>query len=387
MGFSQPTMQQKKSGHILVVDDESYNRDLLQRYLSKQGYAVTVADGGRQAMELIGSTKFDLVLLDIMMPNIDGIQVLTIIRQTFSMTELPVIMVTALHDSEDIAEALNLGANDYITKPVDRIVLLARVQTQIALTEAHKQISTLAEDISRRNKFLLKMLGRYVTDEVTENILQSPTASELGGKLQKVTILFADLRSFTKISDHMPPDRVAAMLNNFFDEMIEVIRKYRGTIDKIIGDGILATFGATKERDSDTERALACAIEMQLAMEKVNARNRIDKLPVIEMGIGINTGEVMVGNIGSDKYTSFSVTGKHVNLAARIESFARGNEILVSKSVLENNIEEIWVENQREIQPKGIDHPVIVYSLTGIGGKYQVRLDSDSPGDTQIAIH
>jgi len=321
------------------------------------------------------------------MPHIDGIQVLASIRQTFSMTELPVIMVTALSDSEDIAEALNLGANDYITKPVDRIVLLARVQTQIALSEAHKQISTLAEDISRRNKFLLKMLGRYVTDEVTENILQSPTASELGGKLQKVTILFADLRSFTKISDHMPPDRVAAMLNNFFDEMIEVIRKYRGTIDKIIGDGILATFGATKERSSDTERALACAIEMQLAMEKVNARNRIDKLPVIEMGIGINTGEVMVGNIGSDKYTSFSVTGRHVNLAARIESFARGNEILVSKSVLENNIEEIWVENQREIQPKGIDHPVTVYSLTGIGGKYQVRLDSDSPGDSQIAIH
>lgn len=380
-------MQQEKSSHILVVDDESYNRDLLQRSLSKQGYAVTVAESGLQALELIGSTHFDLVLLDVMMPKIDGLQVLTSIRKSFSMTELPVIMVTALSESEDIAEALNLGANDYITKPIDRTVLLARVKTQTALVDAYQQVSTLAEDVSKRNKFLLKLLGRYVTEEVTESILHSPSASELGGKLQKVTILFADLRSFTKISDHMPPDRVAAMLNNFFDEMIEVIRKYRGTIDKIIGDGILATFGATKERPTDTERALACAIEMQLAMDRVNARNRVDGLPNIEMGIGINTGEVMVGNIGSDKYTSFSVTGKHVNLAARIESFARGNEILISKSVLDSNSEEIWVENEREIHPKGINHPVIVYSLSGIGGKYQVSLKQDPPENSQAVIH
>lgn len=378
-------MQSKKNSHILVVDDESFNRDLLQRCLSKQGYIVTVADGGKQALELIGSTRFDLVLLDIMMPDIDGIQVLTSIRKTFSMTELPVIMVTALNDSKDVAEALNLGANDYITKPVDRTVLLARVQTQTALIHAYEQVTTLAHDVSRRNKFLLKMLGRYVTDEVTENILHSP--SDVGGKLQKVTILFADLRSFTKISDHMPPDRVAAMLNNFFDEMIEVIRKYRGTIDKIIGDGVLATFGATKERSSDAERALACAIEMQIAMKKVNARNREDNLPNIEMGIGINTGEVMVGNIGSEKFASFSVTGKHVNLAARIESFAKGNEILVSKAVLDNIVDEVWVENEREIHPKGIDHPVVVYNLSGVGGKYQISLDNDTPDDSQIALH
>lgn len=380
-------MQPKKNSQILVVDDEPFNRDLLRRCLSKQGYNVTEADGGKQALELIGSTHFDLVLLDVMMPDIDGIQVLTTIRKSFSMTELPVIMVTALNDSKDIAEALNLGANDYITKPVDRTVLLARVQTQTALVHAYDQVTTLAQDVSRRNKFLLKMLGRYVTDEVTENILHSPSASEVGGKLQKVTILFADLRSFTEISDHMPPDRVAAMLNNFFDEMIEVIRKYRGTIDKIIGDGILATFGATKERSSDAERALACAIEMQLAMSKVNTRNQEDNLPIIEMGIGINTGEVMVGNIGSEKYASFSVTGKHVNLAARIESYARGNEILVSKAVLDSTMDDIWVENEREIHPKGIDHPVVVYNLSGIGGKYRVSLDRGNPDDSQIALH
>jgi len=380
-------MKENNSSHILVVDDESYNRDLLQRSLSKQGYSVTVAENGHQALELIGSMRFDLVLLDVMMPHIDGLEVLTSIRKTFSMTELPVIMVTALSESEDIAEALSLGANDYVTKPVDRTVLLARVKTQTALVDAYQQVSTLAEDVSRRNKFLLKILGRYVTDEVTENILHSPSASELGGKVQNVTILFADLRGFTEISDHMPPDRVAAMLNNFFDEMIEVIRKYRGTIDKIIGDGILATFGATKERPADTERALACAIEMQLAMDRVNARNRVDGLPDIQMGIGINTGEVMVGNIGSEKYTSFSVTGKHVNLAARIESFAKGNEILVTKAVLENNSEEIWVDNEREIHPKGFNHPVTVYSLSGIGGKYQVSLKQESSDNSQAVIH
>ena len=105
------------------------------------------------------------------------------------------------------------------------------------------------------------------------------------------------------------------------------------------------------------------------------------------MGIGINTGEVMVGNIGSDKYASFSVTGKHVNLAARIESFARGNEILVSKAVLDSIAYDVWVENEREIHPKGIDHPVVVYNLSGVGGKYQVSLNNDSPGDDNIALH
>jgi len=224
-----------------------------------------------------------------------------------------------------------------------------------------------------------RLFGRYVTDEVAKNLLESPSASKMGGELQKVAILFADIRNFTEISEHLPPGRVVEMLNNFFDVMIDVIRKYRGTVDKLIGDEVLATFGTTKERPDDTERALACALEMQLAMETVNARNRASELPELKMGIGINTGDVMVGNIGSEKHSNYSVIGKHVNLAARIQNCAAGDEIMISESAFLGGGLEVWVDSKREFTPKGIDHQIIVYRLSGLGGRHQLSLERSVP--------
>jgi adenylate cyclase len=372
-------MPAKQNGLILVVDDEFTNRDLLRLMLSRQGYTVILASDGHQALELIKVKSFDLVLLDIMMPEIDGIAVLKAARKLYTMTELPIIMVTALDQNDRVAGALSLGANDYITKPFDKKILLARVQTQTALTQAYNKATALAQDVSRRNQLLLKMFGRYVTDEVAKNLLESPTASRMGGELQKVAVLFADIRNFTEISEHLPPGRVVEMLNNFFDLMIDVIRKYRGTVDKLIGDEVLATFGTTQERPDDTERALACALEMQLAMAKVNARNQASGLPELEIGIGINTGDVMVGNIGSEKHSNYSVIGKHVNLAARIQACAAGNEIMISESAFLDGGLEVWVDGKREFTPKGLDHAIIVYRLSGIGGRYQLSLDRNVP--------
>ena len=368
------TLVDDDKGHILIVDDEITNRDLLELMLVRQGYTVSLASGGKQAQELIKVQSFDLVLLDIMMPEVDGISVLKEARKLYTMTELPIIMATALDESEQVANALGAGANDYITKPFDRKILLARVKTQTELARAYNKATTLAQDVSRRNKLLLKLFGRYVTDEVAKNLLESPSAAKMGGELQKVAILFADIRNFTEISEHLPPGRVVEMLNNFFDVMIDVIRKYRGTVDKLIGDEVLATFGTTKERPDDTERALACALEMQLAMEMVNARNRASELPELKMGIGINTGDVMVGNIGSEKHSNYSVIGKHVNLAARIQSCAAGDEIMISESAFLGGGLEVWVDSKREFTPKGIDHPIIVYRLSGLGGTYQLSL-------------
>ena len=373
------TLVDENKGHILVVDDEITNRDLMERMLIRQGYTVSLASGGKQAQELIRVKSFDLVLLDIMMPEVDGLSVLKESRKLFSMTELPIIMATALDQSDQVANALSAGANDYITKPFDKKILLARVKTQTALAQAYNKATTLAQDVSRRNQLLLKMFGRYVTDEVAKNLIESPSAAKMGGELQKVTILFADIRNFTEISEHLPPGRVVEMLNNFFDVMIDVIRKYRGTVDKLIGDEVLATFGTTKERPDDAERALACALEMQLAMEAVNARNRASELPELKMGIGINTGDVMVGNIGSEKHSNYSVIGKHVNLAARIQSCAAGDEIMISESAFLGGGLEVWVDSKREFTPKGIDHQIIIYRLSGLGGKYQLSLTRAMP--------
>lgn len=366
-------------GHILVVDDELTNRDILQRMLVRQGYSVSLASGGSQAQELIRLNAYDLVLLDIMMPKVDGVAVLKAARQQFSMTELPIIMATALDETDQVASALSLGANDYLTKPFNKKILLARVNTQTALAQAYNKAIHLAEDVSRRNKLLLKLFGRYVTDEVAKNLLESPSATKMGGELQKVAVLFADIRNFTEISEHLPPGRVVEMLNNFFDVMIDVIRKYRGTVDKLIGDEVLATFGTTRERPDDTERALACALEMQLGMAAVNARNRASDLPELKMGIGINTGDVMVGNIGSEKHSNYSVIGKHVNLAARIQGCAAGDEIMISESAFLGGGLEVWVDSKREFTPKGIDHPIIVYRLSGLGGRYQLSLERNVP--------
>jgi adenylate cyclase len=373
------TSVKSDKGHILVVDDEITNRDLLERMLVRQGYTVSLASGGKQAQELIKVKSFDLVLLDIMMPEVDGIAVLKETRKLFSMTELPIIMESALDQSDQVANALTLGANDYVTKPFDKKILFARVKTQTALAQSYNKATSLAEDVSRRNKLLLKMFGRYVTDEVAKNLMESPSAARMGGELQRVAVLFADIRNFTEISEHLPPGRVVEMLNNFFDVMIDVIRKYRGTVDKLIGDEVLATFGTTKVRADDTERALACALEMQLAMKAVNARNRASELPELKIGIGINTGDVMVGNIGSEKHSNYSVIGKHVNLAARIQSCAAGDEIMISESAFLGGGLQVWVDSKREFTPKGIDHPIIVYRLSGLGGRYKLSLTPDVP--------
>jgi adenylate cyclase len=368
-----------KNGHILIVDDELTNRDLLERMLSRQGYMVSLASDGEEALELIQARSFDLILLDIMMPNVDGITVLQETRKLYSMTELPIIMATALDQDDKVAGALSLGANDYITKPFNKKILSARVKTQTALAQSYNKATILAEDVSRRNKLLLKLFGRYVTDEVAKNLLESPSAAEMGGELRKVAVLFADIRNFTQITEHLPPGRVVEMLNNFFDVMIDVIRKYRGTVDKLIGDEVLATFGISQERKDDTERALACALEMQLAMQKVNQRNSSSGLPELEIGIGINTGEVLVGNIGSEKHTNYSVIGKHVNLAARIQACAEGGEVMISESAFLNGGLQVWVDGKREFTPKGIGHSIIVYRLSGIGGRYQLSLEREVP--------
>lgn len=358
-------MAVSRHNHILVVDDVFMNRDLLSRLLSRDGYTVTVASGGKEALALIQNQHFDMVLLDIMMPDVDGMEVLDVIRKQHSTTDLPVIMVTALNDSRQITQALDRGANDYLTKPIDKSVLIARVHS-------HQKMTSQAHDTGERNTLLQKLLGRYVSDEVSQRLLESPEAARLGGKIQKVTIVFTDLRDFTHLTKDMPPDRVASMLNNYFGEMIEIIRKYHGTVDKLIGDGMLATFGAPRQRARDTERALASALEMQMAMPRVNSCNEADGLPALTMGIGINTGDVLVGNIGSDKHASFSVIGSHVNLAARIQSFANGNEILISESTLSDVGPQVRVDKKLEIQPKGLDHKVTVYRLTGLDGKYRV---------------
>jgi class 3 adenylate cyclase len=359
---------------LLVVDDNEANRDVLARRLALYGFSVDLAEDGQVALEMIERGDYDLVLLDIMMPRLNGIEVVRRLRETRSMSELPVIMTTAKDGSDDVVEALKQGANDYVTKPINLPVLIARSQTQLELRHAHRRIRNLASQLEARNRFIRETFGRYLTDEVVESLLETPGGLSLGGEARTVTILMSDIRGFSGLSERLPPGEVISLLNHFLGTMTEIICRRGGTIDEFIGDAILVIFGAPTARPDDALRAVACAAEMQLAMAAVNERGRTLGLPRIEMGIGINTGDAVVGNIGSERRAKYGVVGRNVNLASRIQGFAVGGQVLVSGTTLRAAGDTLRVNGSVEVFPKGSIEPLRIYEIGGVGGDYALEL-------------
>jgi len=359
---------------ILVVDDNELNRDLLTRRLARKGFATDEASDGFKALEWIANHHCDLVLLDIMMPGMSGIEVLEKVRETRDGTELPIIMATAKDTREDIVAALRLGANDYVTKPLDFPVVLARVNVQLEMKRANDRVRQLVQEVERRNEFIRSVFGRYLTDDIVETLLDSPAGLTLGGERREITILMADIRGFTNISSHLEPEKVVTLVNNFLSQMTRVIISRGGTIDEFIGDAILALFGAPRAMEGHAEKAVACALEMQQAMQVVNELNRQSGLPELATGIGINTGEVIVGNIGSEQRAKYGVVGHNVNFAARVESYTEGGQIMVSDRTLETCAGLLETRGEMSVRPKGFDEDVRIHDICGIGGSYQIRI-------------
>jgi adenylate cyclase len=187
----------------------------------------------------------------------------------------------------------------------------------------------------------------------------------------------SDLRGFSAISEQLPPEEVVRILNLYLGTMTDVINQYKGTINEFMGDGIFVIFGAPIRRQDDSQRAIACAIAMQLAMEQVNKQNQQMNFPILEMGIGINTGEVVAGNIGSQKRAQYTVIGSHVNLAARIETYTVGGQILISENTSEDAKIDLKIAGDLQIKPKGIKDPVTIFDIRGIGGEYNLFLPED----------
>jgi len=218
--------------------------------------------------------------------------------------------------------------------------------------------------------------SRYLTDAVVQSLLETPEGLKLGGDRRKVTILMCDLRGFSTISEKMPPEKVVEILNVFLGTMTEAIAPYQGTIDEFIGDAILVLFGAPIYREDDAARAVASAIAMQLAMRSVNAKLTQMELPEIAMGIGINTGDVVAGNIGSQSRAKYAVVGNHVNLTARIESYTVGGQILIAESTYQEIQEIVKTNGSMKVEPKGVSAPISIYDVCGIGGTYNLELPS-----------
>jgi class 3 adenylate cyclase len=230
------------------------------------------------------------------------------------------------------------------------------------------QVAELAE-------FLKKMFGRYLSTEVMNSLIENPSALELGGERRQVTIMMTDLRGFTALSERLEPEKVVQMLNAYFEVMVEVVLKYNGTINEIIGDALLVIFGAPKEMPDRAQRAIACGIDMQNAMARINEKNCLQGLPELEMGIGINDTEVIVGNIGSSKRSKYAVVGSGVNITSRIESYAVGGQILISESVRQKAGGLLRIDDQRDVHPKGAESPLRIYEVGGLSGGYNLALD------------
>lgn len=252
--------------------------------------------------------------------------------------------------------------------------------------KAMQRIQQLNNRLELRNKLLSETFGRFLSDEIVRQLLDTPDGLMLGGKKRTLTIMMSDLRGFTAMSEQMEPQALIAMLNHYLGAMTDVIQRYNGTIIEFIGDGILAIFGAPAPSDHHASDAVAAAVAMQMQMKAINEWNASRGFPVLEMGIGLNTGEVIVGNIGSEKRTKYGVVGSHVNLCGRIESYTIGGQILISPKTREMIACELDVAQELEVYPKGVKGMLTLSHITGIGKPYDLSCGVDSEQESMTAV-
>jgi adenylate cyclase len=312
---------------ILVVDDDAINRMLLTRDLEQEGHRVATAEDGVRALEALRAEPFDIVLLDVLMPELDGFSVLEHIKSDSALQHLPVIMISAIDEIDSVVRCIEMGAEDYLPKPFDPVLLRARINAGLAKKRLHE-----LEQERVRGVF-----SRFVPEHVVEDVLaRADSDLRLGGSRDLGTVMFTDIRGFTAFSESTPPQRVIELLNEYFGEMIDAIFAHGGTLVGYRGDGILAVFGAPIEVDDHADRALAAAREMlELRLPRFNYWLRDRRLgDGFAIGIGLNSGHFMSGNVGSTRRLEYTVHGDTVNTAARLEEMTKSarQSILIAES-------------------------------------------------------
>jgi len=362
------------AGNILVVDDNDSSRSLLAHQLNRQGHTVGIAPSGREALEMVRENIPDLILLDLFMPDMNGFDVLREMRSDEVLRAVPVIIITGLSDRNAAVKCIEAGAFDILIKPVNPSLLQARVTACLERKAWRDKEQAYRQELEKSYAFIRKVFGRYLSAEVVQQILESDEGMQMGGGKRTVTIMMTDIRGFSMLSQELDPHDCVRMLNNYFGIMTPLIQKYDGVIDEFLGDAILAIFGAPVASDIHAQQAVACALEMQQAMTEVNHNNQEWGLPAIEMGIAVNTGEVVVGNIGCETRSKYGVVGHHVNLTARIESFTVGGQLMASEFTISQLTPEVTIAQSLEVEAKGIKDRVRIHEITGIGEPYNLML-------------
>jgi len=342
---------------IVIADDDWLNRDLLVSFLTAAGCEVQAFDNGSDALKAIQDSLPDLALLDNHMPEMTGLEVCRTIKGDERTQYIPVVIVTAMDSEKDELYAIEAGADDFIAKPFNSVILLTRVRSLLRIKHLH-------DELERRNELLNQVLTRYVAQEIADTVLADPERHlKLGGETRNVTILFADLRDFTPFSASHTAPQVVDSLNLVFNELVEIIFEYKGTFDKFMGDAIMAFFGAPVSGDDDLERALKAALEMQVRFTRLKKQN--PNLAPLGLGIGVHYGEVIVGNIGSERMMDYTVIGDTVNISRRLQEAARPGEILISEATYQMT-PTLKVEPIGEKFLPGRVNPVLTFALKGM---------------------
>ncbi|MEW6137136.1 MAG: adenylate/guanylate cyclase domain-containing protein [Thermodesulfobacteriota bacterium] len=250
---------------------------------------------------------------------------------------------------------------------------LSDIKTTDEVGQLARSLGHMTEGLKQRD-FIRDTFGRYVTRDVVSRLLDSTDGLKLGGESREITLMMSDLRGFTALTSHMKPEDIISFLNRYLGKMVEILLDHRGVIDEIIGDGILAFFGAPEPLRDHPARALACALRMQEAMKEINALNEADGLAHLEMGIAIHTGTVVVGNIGSERRSKYGAVGSAVNFTGRMESYSTGGQVLISQAAYDHVADIVTVNKAIGIQMKGVPGTVTLYDVKGIGGPYNVYL-------------
>jgi adenylate cyclase len=295
------------SSRVLIADDNKVNRLLLSRSVELLGHRVSLAENGRIALERLRKEPFDLLLLDIEMPELDGFAVLEQLKADLHLREVPVLVTSSVEGLNNVARCIELGAEDYLPKPVNPVLLKARIGASLEKKRLRDQQKA--------------MVRRFVTSEVADEMLQSGFA--LGGKRIHASVLFSDIRGFTALVESQGPEETIDLLNTYYMLMFDAIGSHGGSVNQIIADGLVALFGAPLPLDDCAGSAVATGLEMLELIEQFNHERRAVNKPAIRIGIGVATGDVVAGYTGTQQRATYTCIGDTVNLAARLEAHTK----------------------------------------------------------------
>ena len=334
---------------ILIADDNRMNRLLLGRSLEPQGHTIVFAEHGREALDLLRRRGFDVLLLDVMMPELDGYGVLEELKGDVHLRDIPVIMTSALDELDSVVKCVEMGAEDYLTKPINPVLLNARVNASVEKKRLRDQQREL--------------ISKFATKEVADDLLTSGFA--LGGKHVDATAMFCDIRSFTSIAEEREPAETIELLNDYYTLMMDAIGGEGGIVNQMIGDGLMAIFGAPAPSSDHRLHAVLAARQMVELIRLFNAEQAARDKVEIEIGVGIASGQVIAGYTGTQHRATYTCVGDTVNVAARLEAHTKelGRAILIDDNTRAGLHGDIAVEPHGELPLKGKQQPVKVFAV------------------------